>query len=990
MKTHGYDRLWGVVKLFLICAGVAAATRAGALDPQKAISQYIQTVWTTETGLPQTSIYTIAQTRDGYLWVGTELGLARFDGMRFVVYNRRNTEALPTDYIAKLMGARDGSLWIGTDSGLVHQKNGVWTTYTVHDGLSSNDIRALLEGKDGSLWVGTARGLDRMQDGKIRVYGNRDGLPGTMVTDLKADSAGVLWIATDAGLARFDGKRFTAYTALKGLASNALSALAIAPDGSVWMAAAHGQLARLQQGRVENESKSGIDDDINALLFDHDGNLWIGFESRGLARLHNGTLSLYGATNGLPGETVESFFEDSEHNLWAGLFDSGLVELRDGRFTTYGKAEGLSSNTAWCALPARDRSVWMATSTGGLDRILPDGTVRSYTNGERQSSEIIHSMLETRDGAIWLGQRHGVLTRFLNDRFKTFKYEQSSKNAINSLLEDRDGSLIVGTYGSGVARFNIRKGDGQFEVIRATGEIPAMAEANDGTLWLGTDGEGVIRIKDGVETSFTKAKGLLSDHILALNLDAQGVLWIGSSSGGLNRIQDGKIISYSQDQGLFDSTIGNILEDNSGNFWMGSDKGVFRVRKSELKDFANRRISSIHGIVYGTADGLRSRETMQGGTGTASKGPDGRLWFSTMRGLSVVDPAQAVGEDQALRVLVEEVSINGKAAASAPAIRVGPEASRLEIQFTAPSFDAPGQIQFRSMLEGFDEHWSAASTRRSADYTNLPPGRYRFLVEASRDGNEWSAAAEPLSLAVVPPWYRTTQANFIYALAAILLTWLVVEMRTRSLKRRRNELERLVVERTAQLEIEKQGLMRAREALQFQAAHDSLTGLWSRGAILEQLARELERATRQRNVLSVILGDLDHFKVVNDTHGHLGGDFVLRESAHRLVGLMRGYDAVGRYGGEEFLIILPGYDAQKSPARTQQLVDVLAGRPFDCHGTEVNVTCSFGVTITSPWLDGTTIDDLIRRADKALYQAKRNGRNRVEFDSSYASAKAKR
>jgi len=989
--AQGCGRLWGVVKLFAACVVIAAAARAGALDPQKDISQYIQTVWTTDAGLPQTSIYTIAQTGDGYLWVGTESGLARFDGLRFTVYNRRNTKALPTDYIARLLGARDGSLWIGTDSGLVHQKNGAWTTYTVHDGLSSNDIHALFEGSDGSLWVGTGRGLDRLQNGKIQVYGSRDGLPGTMVTDLKADSAGVLWIATDAGLGRFDGKSFTAYTALDGLTNNVLSALAIAPDGSVWMAAANGQLARLTQGRVENESKAVINDsingdDINALLFDRDGNLWIGFESRGLARLHNGALSLYGATNGLPGQTVESFFEDSEHNLWVGLFDSGLVQLRDGKFTTFGKAEGLSSNIGWCGLQAKDGSIWMATSTGGLDRILPDGAVRSTTNGERQSSETIHSMLETRDGAIWLGQRHGVLTRFLNDRFKTFKYERSNKNAINSMLEEHDGSLIVGTYGSGVARFK----NGQFEAIRATGEVPAMAEAADGTLWLGTDGEGVIRIKDGIETNFTKAKGLLSDHILALDMDAQGVLWIGSSSGGLNRIQDGKITSYTPDQGLFDSTVGNILEDNLGNLWMGSDNGVFRARKSELNDFANRRISSIHGVVYGTMDGLRSRETMQGGTGTASKGPDGRLWFSTMRGLSVVDPAHAVDSDQGLHVLIEEVSINGKMAESASAIRVGPRASRLEIQFTAPSFVAPGQIQFRSMLEGFDDHWSTASTRRSADYTNLPPGRYRFLVEASRDGNAWSASAEPLSVAVVPPWYRTLLAYLIYILAAIILTWQVVEMRTRSLKRRRDELERLVVERTAQLEIEKQGLMRAREALQFQAAHDSLTGLWSRGAILEQLARELERATRQRTVFSVILGDLDHFKVVNDTHGHLYGDFVLRESAHRLVELMRGYDAVGRYGGEEFLILLPGYDAAKNPARTQQLVEVLAARPFDCNGTEINVTCSFGVTITWPWLDRTTIDDLIRRADKALYQAKRNGRNRVEFDPSYTPEKAKR
>jgi diguanylate cyclase (GGDEF)-like protein len=988
MKTQGYGRLWGVVKVFVACAVIAGAAHAVALDPHKAISQYIQTVWTTDAGLPQTSVYSVAQTADGYLWVGTESGLARFDGVRFTAFNRHNTKALPADYISHLLGARDGSLWIGTDSGLVHMKNGAWTTYTVHGGLSSNDIRALLEGSDGSLWVGTKHGLDRLKDGRIAVYSSRDGLPGTAVTDLKSDSAGVLWIATDAGLASFNGKHFEAYSALGGLAGNSISALAIAPDGAVWMAGAHGQLARLAGGHLENESKSGDaiqGDDINALLFDHDGNLWIGFESRGLARLRNGALSPYGTLSGLPGDTVESFFEDSEHNLWVGLFDGGLVELRDGTFTTYGKPKGLSSNTDWCGLQTRDGSIWMASSTGGLDRILPNGSVRSYTNSERQSNETIHSMLETRDGAIWIGQRHGVLTRFLDGRFTTFHYQQSSKNAINSLLEDRDGALIVGTYGSGVARFK----DGQFEVIRATGEIPALAESADGTLWLGTDGEGVIRIKDGIETSLTKAKGLLSDHILALHIDGEGVLWIGSSSGGLNRVQDGKITSYTPDQGLFDSTVGNILEDKLGDLWLGSDKGVYRVAKKELNDYANGRVGAIHGVVYDTADGLRSRETMQGGTGTASSAPDGRLWFSTMKGLSVVDPARALGDDQVLRAQIAELSINGNPADPAREILVGPGASRLEIRFTAPSFVAPRKIHFRYMLDGFDDHWSASSTRRFADYTNLPPGRYRFLVEASRDGMEWSGDAQPLSLTVVPAWYRSRIAISSFVFAGILLAWFFMEMQTRTLRHRRNELERLVVERTAQLEIEKQGLLRAREALQFQAAHDSLTGLWSRSAILDQLSRELERATRQRTVLTVVVGDLDHFKVINDTYGHLCGDYVLRESAHRLVGLMRGYDAVGRYGGEEFLLVLPGYDATRNPTRSHQLVDALAARPFECNGVEITVTCSFGVTVTEPWLDHATIDDLIRRADKALYEAKRRGRNRVEFDPASAPVKTK-
>ena len=260
-------------------------------------------------------------------------------------------------------------------------------------------------------------------------------------------------------------------------------------------------------------------------------------------------------------------------------------------------------------------------------------------------------------------------------------------------------------------------------------------------------------------------------------------------------------------------------------------------------------------------------------------------------------------------------------------------------------------------------------------------GHARFWATAKLlAANTTLAAARPLGIADAPPWYRTAPAILSYVTGAIVLAWTLVEMRTHNLKRRRNELERLVADRTAELEIEKQGLLRAREALQFQAAHDSLTGLWSRSAILDQLAREIERARRERTVLSVVIGDLDHFKVINETYGQLFGDVVLRESARRLVGLMRGYDAAGRYGGEEFLLVMPGYDAAKNPARSHQLVEVLAARPFEWNGIEIKVTCSFGVTVAQPWLDHTTIDDLIRRADKALYEAKRNGRNRVEFD----------
>jgi diguanylate cyclase (GGDEF)-like protein len=959
--------------VFMVLAG---ANPAAALDPHRAVSQYIQSVWNTDAGLPQTSVYSIAQTTDGYLWAGTELGLARFDGVHFTVYNQHNTSALPANYIHRLLGTRDGSLWIGTDSGLTRLKDGVWTTWTDKQGLSGTDIRALVEGPDGSLWVGTDHGLDRLQNGKIVVYSSREGLPGDTVNALQFDAGGRLWIATNSGLASYDGRQFTPYTHSNGLPNNTLLALAIAPDGAVWVGFAQGQLARVVNGVVSIQPAALPMSDIESLLFDRDSNLWIGFQSHGLARMRDGVVDLYNAQNGLPGEIVETLFQDTENNLWVGLFDGGLVQLRDGSFSTYGKPEGLSTNTGWCGLQARDGTIWMATSTGELNHVFAPGKVRVYTSHDGLSGEVIHSIIEARDGSIWLGQRHGTLTHYYQGRFTTYRYPAARNASINALLEDRAGDLFIGTYGAGSARFK----DGNFDPVLNSGNISAIAEAPDGSLWFATDGTGVIELKNGQATHFNTASGLLDDHASALHIDRDGVVWVGAISGGLNRIQNGHVTSYSQEQGLFDSTVGNILEDNLGNLWMGSDNGIFRVSKRELTDFAEGRIHAIHCISYGTADGLRSRETMQGGTGTASKGPDGRLWFATMGGLSVTDPRRDLDIKPPPPVRIVGVSFDSVSRVPADGLRLGPGSGRLEIQFTSPVLVVPSRVRFRSRLLGFDRDWSAPSVSRTADYTNLPPGHYRFEAQVQGSGGAYSANIAALEFDVLPRWYRTNLAYLAYVLGAILLTWAIVDLRTRNLLRHRKRLEQLVAERTRELEIEKSDLLNARQALLFQATHDSLTTLWNRGAILEHLTRELERAQREDAVLTIVLADLDHFKLINDTFGHICGDIVLRDAAERFLASTRGYDLVGRYGGEEFLILVPGCNAILNPGRVRELADAISGRPFQTPQETVHLTCSFGVVSLQPGTAPLKIEEIIRRADAALYRAKSMGRNRIEYD----------
>jgi diguanylate cyclase (GGDEF)-like protein len=330
-------------------------------------------------------------------------------------------------------------------------------------------------------------------------------------------------------------------------------------------------------------------------------------------------------------------------------------------------------------------------------------------------------------------------------------------------------------------------------------------------------------------------------------------------------------------------------------------------------------------------------------------------------------------------VLIERVVVNSKVVPLEDGIRVGPSPGNLEVSFTAPSFVAPQFVGFHYKLIGFDPDWITADAR-NARYTNLPAGHYTFAVEAENADGVWNRPGATLSFVLRPPVRETPLAYVLYALLVLLLAWGILAFRTRSLTVRHRELERLVAERTTQVEAEKVALEGARRELHIQATHDSLTGLFNHAAILEHLQREVARAARDGEPLGVILADLDNFKNVNDNYGHLCGDDVLRESAARISAAVRGYDLVGRYGGEEFLILFPGWDFQVAPARIEELLDAIRSRPFQIDEGEIRLTCSVGVAMFRPDKDAESVREVLSRADTALYVAKNSGRNTASFE----------
>jgi diguanylate cyclase (GGDEF)-like protein len=961
-------------------AMMMTADTAFALDPGKAITQYMQTSWTSESGLPQNSVQAMAQTGDGYLWFGTQEGLTRFDGAHFTTYTRHNAPGLPSSFIQTLAAGRDGGLWIGTDSGLGHYQpstsaapDGVFTTLSMRDGLSGNNIAALCEDREGGLWVGTAKGLNRIANGRVQTWTIADGLADLSISSVVLDAGGTLWVGTAKGLARFDHGRFRTLTTRDGLPGDAVVALSPAQDGSLWVGTQSNGLAQIRSGRITAFPQRLPWNEIAALHADHDGALWIAFDRHGIARLYRGKLDFYDASRGLPSDRcAHTLFEDREGSLWVGFLDAGVAQLRDGKFSVFGTPEGLSGNYTGNVLQAQDGTMWVGADDKGLDHLLPDGRVEVWGPHNGLPNQAIYSLVQTRDGDLWVGYRRGTLARIHKGQVSVFHDSEASESSVNSLLEDRDGTLWIGFEGKGLARFD----RGSIRHVTDSGRVAALAESTDGALWVGLDGDGVQRIYRGETTSFTTANGLHSDQVMSLYADPDASMWIGMQSGGLSHIRDGRVTTWTPDQQMPDTSIGSIIGDNDDGLWFGGDTGIFRIAKRELTEFA-----TVHPVLYGTADGLRSRETLYGSMQCAWKSRDGRLWFGTIAGVAVVDPAHIPVNTVVPPVWIEHAKFDTRNIPLQDHIRLGPGSGNFEISFSAPSFVAPERERFRYKLIGFDPDWIYSGGRRSAWYTNLPAGYYTFTVQAENDDGIWNDTGAAFSFYLRPPLSRTPVAYAIYAMIALMFAWTVVAFRTRTLTRRQLELTRIVTERTAQLEAEKAALEATRRELHIQATHDSLTGIFNRAAMLEHLQREISRATRDKTPLGVLIADLDHFKSLNDNYGHLCGDDVIRESADRFRSSMRGYDIVGRYGGEEFLILFPGWDLSIAPGRVDDLLKSIRSRPFEIGECTIHLTCSIGVAMFRPEVDSPSIREVLCRADTALYVAKNSGRNCSSFES---------
>ncbi len=771
---------------------LALSLQAHSLDPAIAIRQLQHDVWRTEEGLPHHLVTTIVQTRDGYLWFGTELGLVRFDGLRFTVFDKGNTPELKADLIFSLLEDHLGNLWIGSaGGGLTCLTNGKFRSYTTADGLSNNVVLSLYEDPGGTLWIGTqGGGVNAFRKGHFQAYTTQNGLSDNAVFAIGGDTQGGLWVGGRKGLSRMVGSAFRHFTRQDGVPESYVRCIQRDRRGNLWIGTNGGGVIRLKDGIFTTwTTRDGLSSDgVTSLIEDSAGSIWIGTIGGGLSRLAGGKLTTFNSKDGLAGDDVWAVREDRDGHLWIGT-SGGLERLSDGAFTTYDKRDGLSDEVILPIFEDRLGDLWIGTHRGGLNR-LHAGKFSPFGPPGNPLGKVVMSICEDSEGALWVGGREG-LSRIRNGRFITKFTTQDGlpSNIVTATHLDQHGTLWIGT-GAGLSRF-----DGKRFITYDTRDgmsnasVHVIGEDRQGRLLIGTSGGGINVFESGRFTILDSKRGLSSDIVMSISVDSRGVLWVGTNNG-LNRFKDGRFVAFTRKGGLVDDSILAVLEDSVGNLWMSTERGIIRASVRELDDFAEGRSRTVTTVSYGTADGMRTRECNGGFQPAACKTRDGRMWFATMKGLAVVDPRKPRAAKPAPPVKIEQVFIDRHAADPLRKTEVPPGDGDLEFRYAALGFEAPEKILFRYRLTGFDKDWIDAGSRRTAYYTNIPPGHYTFQVIARNGDGVWNSGGAAFIFHLRPHYY---QAFWFYALGTLAVFGLMMSRHRLHLRRLRNK-ERIVRE----------------------------------------------------------------------------------------------------------------------------------------------------------------------------------------------------
>jgi signal transduction histidine kinase/ligand-binding sensor domain-containing protein len=785
----------------------------------------------TEQGLPQNNLNSIIQSSDGYLWMATFGGLVRYDGVRFKVFDSANTPELQNGRISALFEDGNGAIWIGHETGdltrLIARRFG---SVSIPGKPHREPISQITMDGQGNLILA-------YQDGSLR-----DVATGMFIETAAAeqqrgavicarDQQGALWVLRAGALSRVVAGKTQPVELNRYAADQLVSGICRAREGGVWIAT-QGQIRR----RVGDEWAGDMHvmfwprTTITTLVEMSNGVLAVATIDQGMYLLRpNARPYHFERKDGLPSDWIRTLCDDREGNLWAALGSGGLAVLRRERAKHIPAEDRWKGRTVRSIAATSDNRLWVGTEGAGLYRYVQDYTGERFISvtSDRApgTNSFVWSFAQDKDQRLWISTSENGLFQLAGDRFQQAPGLEDFATPVRALYATGKGMFLG-------SRSGLLKYENQKLLPLATNlvgaDVRCMAESTNGVVWFGMFGGGLGKLENGVASQFRKADGLSSDFIQCLYLDeADGALWIGTAESGLTRFKNGKFSSITAANGLRDQVICHIADDGLGNFWISSQAGIMRASKAELNACADGSLKRLHSLTLGETDGLPTAQCSGGLQPTGCRTADGLLWFATLKGIVAVDPTN-VRTNQAATVLVEELRVNDVPVFStngASPIQIKAGRHRFDFDFTAISFAAPERLLFKYRLQGADEDWIGPTTKRTASYTHLPPGNYRFLVSAANSDDIWNNAAKTIAFTVQPFFWQTLWFRVLGILITMGFVGLIALLITRQRYRRQLEL----AERQRGIERE-----RARIA---QDIHDDLGSSLTRIILLSQSAR---------------------------------------------------------------------------------------------------------------------------------------------------------